>query len=78
MVYYDYMKRLLRSNYIYLEVKNLENRLKRLSQETRYKQLKRLREENRDPEYKFIYRDYPVESDDVISYMQGRKHWTVQ
>lgn len=42
-----------------------------LSKELRYKQLKRLREENRNPEYKFIYGDYPVESDDVISYMQG-------
>lgn len=53
------------------DLKALENHLNTLSKELRYKQLKRLREENRNPEYKFIYGDYPVESDDVISYMQG-------
>lgn len=54
-----------------LEVKELEERLNMLSQETRYAQLKRLREANGNPEHKFIYGDIPCESDDVISYMKG-------
>jgi hypothetical protein len=62
---------ILESELRLLDIKELEDRLNALSKEPRYKQLKRLREENNNPEFKFIYGDYPVESDDVVSYMQG-------
>ena len=53
------------------DLKALEEHLYTLSKELRYRQLKRLREENKNAEFKYIYGDYPCESDDVISYMQG-------
>lgn len=59
-------------NELYLsDIKELEYRLNTLSKEVRYKQLKRLREENKNPEFEFIYGSSPVESDDVVSYMQS-------
>ena len=56
---------LLRSS----EIKELEAKLDDLSKEPRYKQLLELRKKN--PEFKFIYGDFPCESDDVISFMKG-------